>query len=182
MKKKMLLVPVFALLMLFTVAPVMAAPAKWTPVTGTQTSAGGAFSGIVLNDGGVFFYDAVGGGTVVLHTPTADYTFASSSVLNGTINTKTDEGEMHYKMLWEYKVNNVVVGGFDGEQIGKSTTTKYSATGIPLPMYSTNIYHVVLHGFGRFGGQILKLDGVRPAQTSGMTSLPVEWEGFLLKG
>lgn len=182
MRRFAILFALFALASVVAVAPVIAAPEKWTPVTATQTAGSGAFSGIKLNDGGVFFYDAVGAGVVVLHTPTVDYTFASSSVLNGTINTKTDGGVMHFKMLWEYKVNDAVVGGFEGEEIGKSTTTKYSATGIPLPMYSTNIYHVVLHGFGEFDGQMLKLDGIRPTQTVGMTTKPVEWEGFLLKG
>lgn len=182
MRKMVIFFLLMTLATILAVSPVFAAPEKWIPVTGTQSASSGAFSGINLNDGGIFFYDAVGAGTVQLHTPTTDYTFASSSVLNGTINTKTDGGVMHFKMLWEYKVNNVVVGGFEGEEIGKSTSTKYAANGYPMPMYSNNVYHVVLHGFGVFEGQMLKLDGFRPTQTTGTSTKAVEWEGFLLKG
>ncbi len=183
MKAKILMVALLLTIAYMIVAPVMAQPPTVVQVTGTQ-SGGGVFSGIVLNDGGVFFYDAVGTGTANLHTPTADYTFTTSSILNGTINTKTDDGVMHYKMTWTYKVGSEVKGTFEGEINAKTTTYLYAPSGNPRPQFSTNVLHCVLQGSGDFDGQTLKLDGIRPSLpiTAPVTSPanPVTWEGTLM--
>ena len=53
MKKKLIFVPILALLMLFTVAPAMAAPATKVPVTITTLTTGMTFGDWWVTDGGV---------------------------------------------------------------------------------------------------------------------------------
>lgn len=185
MKKIAVVILALALSMMFVVvAPVMAM-SETRAVTAQQTSAGSVQQAF-LNEGGVFFYDMVGTGTVTLditdYGTEPDYTFTVSTVLNGTIDTKTDEGLMHYKVLWEYIIDDEVVGTFEGEMIGKSTTTRYLPNGMPNPYYSDNVFHCVLQGGGIFKGWTLKLDGLRPSQTYPplkMFGLPLNYWGTL---
>jgi hypothetical protein len=187
--KKKILISIFVLvtaMLLSSFAAVMASPAKWTPVIGTTIGKTNVFSGILLNDGGVFFYDVVATGTFTLNTPTAVLTFASNSIINGTINTKTNDGEIHLNVRMTYPAVGEIQGTFEGEVKAKSTTYLYMpTTGYPHPFYSTNIYHTVLQGSGIFDGQTLKLDGIRPTLNPAVyppvtPSNPISWEGFLL--
>jgi hypothetical protein len=136
--KKLVLVGLFVLVAAMPLSPfaaVMAAPAKWTPVTATQVGAGGVYSGIVLNEGGVFFFDLVGYGKVTLNTPSTVIIFASSSIQHGIINTKTNDGELHMKMIWTYPAVGEVQGTFDGEGKVKTTTYLYVS-----PSYRARVY------------------------------------------
>ena len=187
--KKIMQISLFVLvtaMLLSSFTAVMAAPAKWIPVTATTIGKTAVFSGIVLNEGGVFFFDTAATGTVTFNTPSKVWTFASSSIQSGIINTKTDDGELHIKMTWTYPAVGTVQGTFEGEAKGKTTTYAYvPTTGIPHPFYSTNIYHTVLQGSGIFDGQTLKLDGIRPSLDPAVYPpitgpKPTSWEGFLL--
>ncbi len=189
MKGKIVLIPILALISLIMVATVGAIPVTAIPVTAIQTGAG-VVTGFVLNDGGVFFYDIVETGTVKLYitsTVTPDYTFESRGILNGTINTKTDDGVFHRKMTWTYKVAGEVKGWFEGEVKADTVTYKYNLLGIPVSKFSTNTLHTVLQGGGIFKGQTLKLDGLRqsvdPSLPYNTTTPPnpSTWTGILLE-
>lgn len=190
MKKAAVAILALGLLVaLMMVATVRAIPETAIPVTATQTGTGTVFSGIVLNDGDIFFYDAVETGIVKLYitsTITPDYTFEARGILNGTINTKTDNGVFHRKMTWTYKVAGEVLGTFEGEVKADTTTYKY-ITGIPVSKFSTNVLHTVLQGSGIFEGQTLKLDGLRPTIDPSLPwntptpANPTTWTGILLE-
>ncbi len=170
------------------VAPVMAIPETAISVTAYQPNFTGiAFdlSIIHLNKGGIFFYAGVGTGTVDLTIGSDTYTMMVTEEFDTTINTKTDQGESNRRILWEYVVDNEVVGAFEGEAKGVTDTTLYNpAYGFPRAAFSTNVYHTVLQGSGNFAGQTLKLDGIRPtANPSGPITAPANpttWEGIVL--
>jgi hypothetical protein len=170
------------------VAPVMAVPDAAIPVTAYQPN----FTGILLdlsiihlNKGGIFFYTGVGTGTVDLTIDSETYTMKVTEQFDTTINTKTDQGESNRRILWEYVVDEKVIGAFEGEAKGVTHTTLYNtANGFPRGAFSTNVYHTVLQGSGNFAGQTLKLDGIRPtANPSGPVTAPANpttWEGIVL--
>jgi hypothetical protein len=170
------------------VAPVMAVPDTAIPVTAYQPNFTGValdLSIIHLNKGGIFFYTGVGTGTVDLTIGSETYTMKVTEQFDTTINTKTDQGESNRRILWEYMVDGKVIGAFEGEAKGVTHTTLYNpANGFPRGAFSTNVYHTVLQGSGNFGGQTLKLDGIRPtANPSGSVTAPANpttWEGIVL--
>jgi hypothetical protein len=184
---KILIAPLLILLALMAIGSAAATPQTATPITATTTGTG-AFTGITLNDGGIFFYDGTQTGTAKLYitsTTTPDYTLTTNLAFNGTINTKTDNGMIHYQMTWSYIVNDEVLGTFQGPAKADTTTYLYNpANGYPRAAFSTNSLHTVLQGTGIFHGQTLKIDGIRPAVDPSMPpttpSNPTTWTGILL--
>jgi len=170
------------------VAPVMAVPNTVIPITAYQPNFTGItldLSNIYLNKGGIFFYAGVGTGTVDLTIGSETYTMKVTEQFDTTINTKTDQGESNRKILWEYIVDDEVMGAFEGEAKGVTHTTLYNpANGFPRGAFSINVYHTVLQGKGNFVGQTLKLEGIRPtANPSGPVTAPAHpttWEGIVL--
>ncbi len=169
------------------VAPVMAVPDMALQVTAYQPNFTGIaldLSIIHLNKGGIFFYAGVGTGTVDVTIGSETYTMRVTEQFDTKINVKTDQGESNRRILWEYVVDNEVMGAFEGEAKGVTQTTLYNpANGFPRGAFSTNIYHTVLQGSGIFAGQTMKLDGIRPtADPSGPVTAvanPTTWDGVL---
>ena len=101
------------LVTLMMATPVMAIPESAIPVTATQTGSA-SFSYTVLNDGGIFSWHMIETGPVKLYitsTSTPDYTLESYGEAHAMINTETDEGGIHRKMNWTYKVAGGKVPG-----------------------------------------------------------------------
>jgi len=179
---------IILLVLLFSsvmIASVSAIPQTATEVTAFQPPFTTSYTKLILNDGGIFHYAGTGIGTVDLKIGTTTYTLKLTEEFSTAINTKTDQGESNRKILWEYFLNGQVIGTFEGQGKGTTTTTLYNpVSGFPRGAFSTNIYHAVLQGSGFFDGQTLKLDGIRPtANPTGPVTAPANpttWTGILL--
>ena len=143
-------------------------------VTGTQM--GTSVTSSDLNDGGIYHQDGTASGTVTLTTSTGDtYKLKSSSDVDLMVNTKTDDGVIHFDMKWVLLSGTVEIGTFEGQINGQTITYAYLPNGYPNYPAQTAVYlHTVLHGSGVFDGQTLKLDGVK------LVNQPLKWEGLLL--
>lgn len=186
MKKKMIFVPIFALLILFTVAPAMAAPATKVHVTITTSTTGTTFGDWWVTDGGVVqMRDFASDGKANLQiasSPPIVYTLTTHRELSTTIALGKDisfpgpwpdaKGITHSNLVWTYSVNGQVQGSFKGEW-----TLKFVGWTIidPAKFIVTNgpsEGHAVLQGDGVFAGQTLLLDSTGP---------PTVFTGCLLK-
>ena len=149
---KKVLIPVIALLVLFAVTPVMAAPATKTPFTAEASIVGGNISpGIewTTDDGIYHIKGAISSGT---------FTTISGPDISGTvrlvtslyIDTTTGLGECHNKIVMTVEG----VGTFEGSQNGT-----HMIIPIPDPPYIKDVTSgsFVLHGTGEFKG--LKMMG-----------------------
>jgi hypothetical protein len=184
MKLKRTVVSLGLLFALIMVVSVKAIPETVVTVTGTQPPFTTSSLSYSLNNGGIFIYGGVATGTVELHIDSTTYVLELTEQFNTSINTKTNIGQSNRKILWEYIVDDEVVGTFKGQGKGTTNTTLYAPNGFPRGAFSTNLYHVVLQGSGVFYGQTLKLDGLRltvdPSMPTNTPANPTTWEGILL--
>jgi opacity protein-like surface antigen len=173
--KKILLTSLIALLVVsFAVSAVAASPDKLA-VTGTQIGSTTVISQD-LNKGGIYSQFGEGTGQVTLNIEgsTTPLVLKTNSEITLKINTKTDQGVIHFHMKWSKIVNNVEVGAFEGQINGHTLTYAYLPNGYPnYPAQTESYIHTVLQGSGIFSEQKLTLDGIR---TIGQ---PLKWEGFL---
>ena len=184
MRLKSALIPIVVLLSSMMIATVSAIPQTTIEVSANQPSFTTTYTKLILNDGGIFHYAGVGTGKVYLTVGTTTYELKLTEEFSTAINTKTDQGESHRVILWEYIVGGQVLGTFEGTGKGVTHTTLYNPTGYPRGAFSTNIYHAVLQGSGIFDAQTLKLDGIRlTADPTGPVTAPANpttWTGILL--
>ena len=148
---KKVLMPVMALLVLFVVTPVMAAPATKIPFTAEASSVFGNISpGIEWEADGIYHVK----GAISLGNVTTisgpDISGTMRSVTDLTINTKTGLGGCYNKIV----VTVEGVGTFEGSQHSTHTIIP-----IPDPPYLKDVTSgsFVLHGTGEFEG--LKMMG-----------------------
>jgi hypothetical protein len=184
MKKIIILISALILMMLFAVAPAMAAPATKVSVTASHTLALiNPGTGWVTDGGVVQLRDIVYGGTVRLDIATTsanpDYTFTQRREQFGTVTHGRDipypgpwpeaKGEWHAKIVWTYSVNGQVQGTFEGEM--KLTSIGWILLSNGLAASGPTEGHYVLQGSGIFKGQTLLLDSTSP---------PTVYTGILL--
>jgi hypothetical protein len=185
LKKKMVLVPILALLLLFIVAPAMATPATKVPVTITTASTGMTFGYWWVTDGGVVqMRDFASDGKAYLQlasSPSTVYTLTTHREFFTTVIIGNDipfpgpwpdaKGITHSNVVWTYSVDGQVQGTFKGVW-----TLKFTGWTIvdPAKFIVTNgpsQGHAVLQGDGVFAGQTLMLDSTGP---------PTVFTGYLL--
>ena len=185
MKKKLIFIPILALLMLFTVAPAMAAPATKVSVTITTLTTGMTFGDWWVTDGGVVqMRDFASDGIAYLQvdsSPPTVYTLTTHRDISSTIVLGKDipfpgpwpdaKGITHSSVVWTYSVNGQE-GTFKGEW-----TLKFVGWTIIDPVHfivanGPSEGHAVLQGDGVFAGQTLLL---------GSTGPPTVFTGDLLK-
>jgi len=183
--KKMIFVSTLALIMLFIVAPVMAAPATKVPVTITTSTTGMTFGDFWPTDGNVVqMRDFASDGKAnlqVASSPPIVYQLTTHRDFSATINLEKDipfpgpwpdaKGITHSTLVWTYSVDGQVQGTFKGEW-----TLKFTGWTIvdPAKFIVTNgpsEGHAVLQGDGVFAGQTLMLDSTGP---------PTSFTGYLL--
>ena len=183
MKKELILIPILAFVILFAVAPAMAAPATKVPAMATATLSNLPGSTYVVTDGGVLQVRGIESvGTVNLYiasSPPANpnYVLSLSREGFGTVNLGTDiafpgpwpeaRGVWHSDVIWTYEVNGQVLGTFKGEWTLK-TIGWYTSPG---PHNGPSGGHIVLQGDGIFDDLILSLDSTGP---------PSVFTGYLL--
>jgi hypothetical protein len=151
------LIPALALLMLFAVAPVMAAPPRKIPVSGTQTSV--AFIPMpghqeVLIGDIVYITGWKGSGTLMLNIwSNKPGLLVTSCDLAGTYNTITHTGIWYLtNIVWmdPNAVNtNIGSGTFEG-----SSTLEYVGTPVAWTRYKG---YTVVYGTGLYEGETLVL-------------------------
>ena len=183
--KKVIFVSILALIMLFTVAPAMAAPATKVPVTISTSTTGMTFGDFWVTDGGVVqMRDFASDGKAYLQvasSPPVAYQLTTHRDFSATINLEKDipfpgpwpdaKGITHSTLVWTYSVDGQVQGTFKGEWTLKFTgwtivdITKFIVTNGPSEG------HAVLQGDGVFAGQTLMLDSTGP---------PTSFTGYLL--
>jgi hypothetical protein len=183
MKKIIILISALVLMMLFAVAPAIAAPATKVSVTATHSSTIINPGTNWVTDGGVVqMRDIVYGGTVILDIATTtanpDYTFTQRREQFGTVTHGRDipypgpwpeaKGEWHAKIVWTYSENGQV-GTFEGEM--KLTSIGWYLLSNGLAYSGPTEGHYVLQGKGVFEGQTLFLDSIGP---------PTVYTGYLL--
>jgi len=183
--KKVIFVSILALIMLFTVAPAMAAPATKVPVTISTSTTGMTFGDFWVTDGGVVqMRDFASDGKAYLQvasSPPVAYQLTTHRDFSATINLEKDipfpgpwpnaKGITHSTLVWTYSINGQVQGTFKGEW-----TLKFTGWTIvdPAKFIVTNgpsEGHAVLQGDGVFAGQTLMLDSTGP---------PTSFTGYLL--
>jgi hypothetical protein len=156
---KKVLISVIALLVLFAVTPVMAAPATKTPFTAEASFVFGNISpGIEWEQGGIYHVQGV--------ISSGTFATISGTDISGTlmiwhdlvINTKTGLGECHGKVILTVEG----VGTFEGSEHGTHTIIP-----IPDPPYLKDVISgsFVLHGTGEF--ERLKMMGSYEAEMVG---------------
>ena len=182
MKKIVALIPGLVLLLLFTVAPAMAATATKVPVHGGGISGGTShpIEKMWLTDGYITQLRGGGseGGQVELYifpsSEETDYVFTVIEEYDAMVNWHTGEAVWRYKTTWlYYDATEQVAGTFKGEYIIRSTGAYIMPPGIPVT-WTHFEGHAVLQGDGEFYRQTLMLDFERTRPN------PSTFEGFLL--
>ena len=168
---KKVLIPVMALLVLFVVTPVMAAPATKIPFTAEASSVFGNISpGIEWEADGIYHVKgAISSGTVTTISG-PDISGTMGLVMDLVINTKTGRGMCHSKIV----VTVEGVGTFEGSELGSHTIIP-----IPDPPYLKDVIsgRFVLHGTGEF--ERLKMMGSFEGENIG-GSVEMALEGIIL--
>ena len=171
MKKIILFIPLFALLMFSALAPVWGeGVATKVPVMVKSLGASTGGGEIWLTNGDITQMKgrtSTGSHEIYITSTTVpDYVTTSTSEYSTMINWKTGDSVAHYHQLWEYEVGEEVVGTFSGEYILKGTGAYITPSGIPVP-YMRLEGHVILQGDGIFEGWTLMLDSeaTRPARS-----------------
>jgi hypothetical protein len=176
MKKKMIFVPILALLMLLTVVPTMAAPATKVPVTITTSNTGMTFGNWWVTDGGVVqMRDFASDGKAnlqVASSPPVVYILTTHRDFFATINLGQDipfpgpwpnaKGITHSNVVWTYSVNGQVQGTFKGEWTLKFVGWTIIDPAKFIVANGPSEGHAVLQGDGVFAGQTLMLDSTGP--------------------
>jgi hypothetical protein len=179
-KKIIALIPALVLLMLFAVAPAMAATATKVPVHGGGIAGGTPhpFDKMWLTDGTITQLRGGGsqGGQLELYIYPSieepDYVLTVNEEYDAMVNWHTGEGVWRFTEIWEYVVDGQTAGTFKGEYIVKTTGAFITPLG---PVTWTDLEgHAVLQGDGEFYGQTLMLDFERTRPDLGT------FEGFLL--
>jgi hypothetical protein len=170
-KRVMLMSLALALLLLTMVMPALAEAAEKVPVTVKSQGGGSTIPGeIWLTDGDITQFRGWGskGGILEIYitsTTTPDYTVVTNSEYDSMLNWKTGEGIIHYRSIWEYKVDGQIAGSLKGEYTVKTTGAYFTPEGAPVTW--THLEgHCVLQGDGVFEGWTLKLESeaTRPAR------------------
>ena len=181
LKRTLILVPAFLLLMLFALVPAMAAPATKVSVHGGSLSSGTQtpFHDMWLTNGYITQLRGGGslGGQVELYidpsTTVPDYVMTANDEYDAMVNWHTGEGVWRFTLTLEYLADGQIAGTFKGEYIAATTGAYITPSGYPVTW--THLEgHAVLQGDGVFDGQTLMLDFER---TRGSQST---FEGFLL--
>jgi len=158
---KKVLIPVMALLVLFVVAPVMAAPATKTPFTATITLTFLPTENEWITEDGIYHVkEQVAKGAV-----TGDVSGDMLLVRHMTLDLNTGEGSCHGKF-----VVTVDGGTFEGSE--QSTITNYAAG--PDGISGT----LVAHGTGMYKG--LKMMGSFEGGLIGADTMQAILEGIIL--
>ena len=176
MKARILLISLLVILIGSLAASVASAAPEKITITGTQAGTTTILSQ-ELNEGGIYDYEANGAGSVTLTITgqSSPLILATSSEISLTINTKTDDGVIHFVMKWAKMSGGIEIGAFTGQINGKTKTYAYLPNGYPnYPAQTESFIHAVLQGSGIYEGQTLMLDGTR------VLGQPLKWEGFLL--
>ena len=162
---------VFISLMMSTA---MAQPVK-KEVSGTQSGTT-VISFQELNDEGIYTQIATGSGTVTINIEgySSPMILKTTSEITLVINTKTDDGVIHFDMKFAKIVDDTEVGAFEGQVNGHTITYAYAPNGYPIyPAQTESYIHGVLQGTGIYDGQKLALDGTR------VIGKALTWEGIL---
>ena len=175
MSRKMVMLPVLALLMLTVFAPALVEAAVKVPVTATLSGFSvlpGPDSTYWVTDGGVVqIRNWIGAAVVNVHVdslPAKDYVMQFSAITSGTVNHEKDiafpgpwpeaKGIWTEEITWSYKVGSDVLGTFEG--IWNLKSVGWYLT--PGPHNGPSEGHAVLHGTGIFDGMTLNLDSAGP--------------------
>ena len=173
MKKKSIIVSMFAILMLLAVvSPAMAAPAQKFPVTlDTKGKTIAPAERTWTTDGGIIHsIGGVRGGPVFLTidtNPTITGTYIETG--NSVINTKTGETIVHFNKM----VCIFPLGSFEGAKTMRSLSEIREGKPVTLEQEQ----HAVLQGSGIYEGQTLKI-GYDWVLTN--PPLPKIYEGILI--
>lgn len=189
MNRKMVILPVLALLMIIAFAPALTVAAEKVPVTATLSNfkavPGPDSTYWVVADSVVQCRNWVTSGVMSLHidsSPAADYVMEINTVVSGTVNHGKDipfpgpwpeaKGIWTHEVICTYKVDGAVQGTFEGIWNLKSVGWYATQAG-----YSNGHSegHTVLHGTGIFEGMTLYLETIGPSTTPSAA-----WTGYAL--
>jgi len=176
LKIKIALIPLLALLIASLAVSVACASPEKVAVTGIQLGSTAVVSQ-EFNNGGVYFHEASGTGSVTLSITgqSAPLVLVTTSQISLVINTKTNDGVIHFVMKWAKMSGGTEIGAFSGQINGKTETHAYLPNGYPnYPAQTESFIHAVLQGSGIYKGETLMLEGTR------VLGEPLKWEGFLL--
>ncbi len=161
-----MLILAFGFLMILTVFPAVAEPAKFTEFTATQTPVSPRPPSPDLvtnttNGNTLHVRNLNGAGKIVGSIPEiASGSTRSVIMVERHVSGEGDLGNVKFEMTWTFGDNT-----FEGNIIGKV---------IGQNAYST--LHGVLQGTNDFKGYTILLDGTKPTMTS-----PFSWTGTLIK-
>lgn len=174
MKKKLISVLLTVFFVSLMLSNATAQPVK-LDISGTQAGTTTiSFQG--LNDEGIYTQIATGVGQVTLNIDgsSTPLVLKTSSEIMLVINTKTDDGVIHFYMKFAKIVNGEEIGTFEGQLNGHTLTYAYQTNGYPVYPAQTETYiHGVLQGTGIYEDQKMMLDGIR------VLGKPLAWQGIL---
>ena len=154
---KKVLIPVMALLVLFAVTSVMAAPATKIPFTGEASFGFGNVSpgeDWTTEDGIYHLKGAVSEGTTDIHSAYGDISGALMVRHDLVLDTNTGLGACHGKIVITVVVDTVVLGTFEGSEHGAHTITDHHYISGTLVAKGTGMFEG-LKMMGSYEGELI---------------------------